>query len=75
MDKEKIKLSDYKKTIKGGLEKTKTAAIGAKDAIVEKLDVDGDGQVGIEDIIILAFKTPGVYIERSDFLKKQLFKN
>lgn len=75
MDKEKIKLSDYKKTIKGGLEKTKTVAIGAKDAIVEKLDVDGDGQVGIEDIIILAFKAPGVYIERSDFLKKQLFKN
>lgn len=47
----------------------------AKNMISEKLDQNGDGQVGIEDIIILALKTPGVHITRDKFLQKELFKN
>lgn len=66
---------DYRSIMRGALDKTKGALVETKDAVIEKLDADGDGQVGIEDIIILSFKTPGVYIPRDAFLKKQFFKN
>lgn len=55
-----------------------TAKVGAKkamDAVKEQLDANGDGELGIEDIIILAIKTPGVHITREKFLQKELFKN
>ena len=55
--------------------KAKESLTAAKDAAVAKLDADGDGQVGIEDVIVLSLKSPGVYINRASFLKKQLFKN
>ena len=75
MGKPKIDLSSVKSNIKDTASKAKTSLINTKGAVVAKLDVDGDGQVGIEDVIILSFKTPGVYIKRDAFLKKQLFKN
>ncbi len=37
--------------------------------------MDQNGTVDIEDIIVLAIKTPGVHITRVNFLKKELFKN
>ena len=39
------------------------------------MDQNGNGTVDIEDIIVLAIKTPGVHITRTNFLKKELFKN
>ena len=75
MEKPKIDLSGMKNSIKDAAAKTKTSIINTKGAVVSKLDADGDGQVGIEDIIALSFKTPGVYIKRDVFLKKQFFKN
>ena len=47
----------------------------SKDAIIEKLDYNNDGQVDIQDIITLAFRSPGVHVDRTAFLKKELFKN
>lgn len=47
----------------------------AKEAIVEKLDQNGDGKLGIEDVIVLAIKTPGVHITRASFLQNAFFKN
>lgn len=75
MAKPKIDLSGVKNSIKESASKAKTSLYNTKGAVVAKLDADGDGQVGIEDVIILSFKTPGVYINRASFLKKQLFKN
>ena len=43
-----------------------------KDSVVQNIDVNGDGQVDIEDIILIAFRTPGVSIKRDSFLKKEL---
>ena len=43
----------------------------AKDAIVDQLDVNRDGKIDIEDIIILGLKTPGVKVERSKFLENE----
>lgn len=46
-----------------------------KDVIIHKLDQNNDGEIGIDDIIVLAMKTPGVHISRASFLQKELFKN
>lgn len=53
----------------------KNAIIKAKDAVIKALDQNGNGTIDIEDIIVLAIKTPGVHIVRANFLKKELFKN
>lgn len=44
----------------------------AKDALAEQLDINHDGKIDIEDIIILGLKTPGVKVERSKFLENEL---
>ena len=53
----------------------KNAIIKAKDTVIKALDQNGNGTIDIEDIIVLAIKTPGVHIARANFLKKELFKN
>lgn len=57
------------------LSKGKEAAVTAKETVIGGLDQNGDGEIGIEDIIALSVKTPGVYIGREAFLQKELFKN
>lgn len=57
------------------LDKSKDTLSNVKDVVVEKLDQNNDGVIGIEDIIILAIKMPGVHVSRESFLKKELFKN
>lgn len=49
--------------------------IKAKDSMVKALDQNGNGEIDIEDIITLAFKTPGVHVTRANFLQKELYKN
>ena len=49
--------------------------IKAKDSIVKALDQNGNGEIDIEDVITLAFKTPGVHVTRANFLQKELYKN
>lgn len=56
-------------------EKAKELTVKSKDTVVNTIDVNGDGKIDIEDIIILGLKTPGVGINREDFLKKELMKN
>ncbi|MBR2669453.1 MAG: hypothetical protein IKE36_06655 [Solobacterium sp.] len=46
----------------------------ANNATIEFFDENGNGEIDIEDIIIKGLKTPGVRINRSDFLHKELFK-
>ncbi len=53
----------------------KNAVIKAKNAVIKALDQNENGTIDIEDIIVLAIKTPGVHITRASFLKKELFKN
>lgn len=47
----------------------------SKDKVVDALDVNNDGKIDVEDIIIIGLKTPGVNINRADFLEKQFMKN
>ena len=47
----------------------------SKDKATEIIDQNGDGRIDAEDIIILGLRTPGVKINRADFLKKEFSKN
>ena len=47
------------------------ASKNAKNAVVEQLDVNHDGKIDIEDIIILGLKTPGVKVDRRKFLTNE----
>lgn len=53
---------------KKGLEK-------AKESLINAIDENGNGEIDIEDIIIKGLKIPGIKINRSDFLQKQLTKH
>ena len=44
----------------------------SKEAVFQAVDVNGDGQIDIEDVILMAFKVPGVSINRDSFLRKEL---
>lgn len=46
-------------------EKTKATVIGA-------IDQNGNGQVDIEDVIIMGLKVPGIRVDREHFLRKEL---
>jgi len=63
------------KPMGGKITNDKNAVMKAKDAIVKALDQNGNGEVDIVDIIVLAMKAPGVHINRTSFLQKELFKN
>ncbi len=55
--------------------KAKDGALKSKDSVVSAMDVNGDGRVDIEDIIILGMRIPGIRIRRDEFLRKELKKN
>lgn len=42
--------------------------------IVETIDQNGNGEIDIEDVIILGMKTPGIKINRTNFLETEFFK-
>ena len=70
---------EKKKPLVDSINAVKDAVAQAKTTAVEKattaLDTNGDGTIDIQDIIILAVRTPGVHVTRDSFLRKELFKN
>ena len=79
---EKKKLKEALSTVAGKIgeastsvaKKTTETVVKTKEAVFQALDQDGDGVVGIEDVIIMGLKTPGIRIQREQFLRKELFK-
>lgn len=75
----KIKLEDVIENtgneVKKAVSKGKDIVFDSKDKVFDALDINKDGRVDTEDIIILGLRIPGVHIDREDFLKKQLMKN
>lgn len=57
------------------IKKAQTAITNSKDSIVNAIDANGNGEIDIEDFIIIGLKTPGIKVDRNNFLKKELFKN
>lgn len=70
---------EKKLNVLDALDSVKDALVNVKDAAVSKasgaLDANNDGTIDIQDVIILAVRTPGVHVTRDSFLRKELFKN
>lgn len=56
-------------------EKTKSVVSKSKEKVVETIDVNGDGRIDVEDVIVMGLRTPGIKIKRDEFLQKELMKN
>lgn len=56
-------------------QKAKTLATKSQETVVHAIDANGNGEIDIEDVIILGLRTPGVRIDRANFLQKELFKH
>ena len=56
-------------------EKAKTALTKSKDSILKTIDTNGNGEIDIEDFIIIGLQTPGIKVNRADFLQRELLKN
>lgn len=73
IDKEKV--SDAARAVADGAkkagEKTKDLAVKSKDRAMKIVDQNGNGEIDIEDVIIIGLKTPGVKINREKFLRKE----
>ena len=61
--------------VKKAVSKSKDIVFDSKDKVFDALDINNDGKVDTEDIIILGLRIPGVHIDREDFLRKQFMKN
>lgn len=59
---------------KEGNKVTINAVEKTKQAILNAVDENGNGEIDIEDVIIKGLKIPGIRIERNDFLQKEFFK-
>lgn len=68
-------VNDAKNIAVNVTDKTKDLTIKTKEEIMSKMDVNQDGEVGIEDVIVLGLRTPGVKVNRKEFLTKELKKN
>lgn len=56
-------------------DKSKNVVTKTKNSIVNVVDVNGNGEIDIEDFIIIGLQTPGIKVNREDFLRKELMKN
>lgn len=75
----KIKLEDVIENtgneVKKAVLKGKDIVFDSKAKVFDALDINKDGRVDTEDIIILGLRIPGVHIDREEFLRKQFMKN
>ena len=53
-------------------DKTKEVAAKSQKAILGAVDQNGNGEIDMEDVIIMGLKVPGVRIDRAKFLQKEL---
>ena len=56
-------------------DKTKSVATKSQQAVLNAIDQNGNGEVDIEDVIIMGLKVPGIRINRANFLQSELKKN
>lgn len=52
-------------------DKTKQVTAKSQQAILGAIDQNGNGEIDIEDVIIMGLKVPGIRIDRSQFLQKE----
>lgn len=54
--------------------KTKEVATKSRQAVLGAIDQNGNGEIDIEDVIVIGLKVPGIRIDRAAFLQKE-FQN
>lgn len=54
--------------------KAKNTIDKSQEAILNAVDMNGNGEIDIEDVIIMGLRTPGIKINRSNFLQKEFYK-
>lgn len=59
----------------GLVSKTKGVMTKTQESVINAVDANGNGEVDVEDIIIWGIRTPGVGVDRTEFLKKEFMKN
>lgn len=52
--------------------KTKEVAAKSQQAILGAIDQNGNGEIDIEDVIVMGLNVPGIRIDRAAFLQKEL---
>lgn len=62
------------KVFSSATDTAKSIVIKSKDSIVNAVDANGNGEIDIEDFIIIGLQTPGIKVNRKDFLQKELMK-
>lgn len=72
MEKLKAANESNKEKLREANEANKAKAEEAMQSVTKALDQNGDGKIDIQDIITMGFKSPGVKIDRTAFLKKEL---
>lgn len=55
-------------------ERAKDVVIESQRKVIDVIDENGNGEIDIEDVIIMGLRVPGVRINRSEFLKKEFYK-
>ena len=60
------------KTAVAVADKTKELTEKSQQAILGAIDQNGNGEVDIEDVIIMGLRIPGIRIDRAQFLQKEL---
>lgn len=60
------------KTAASVVGKTKEVATKSQQAILGAIDQNGNGEIDIEDVIVMGLKVPGIRINRATFLQKEL---
>lgn len=53
-------------------DKTKELTVKTQTAILGAVDQNGNGEIDIEDVIVMGLKVPGIRIDRANFLQKEL---
>lgn len=63
-----------RKPVNSIIKKPKEALENVKESTINVIDQNGDGEIGIDDVIIAAIKTPGIRVSRAAFLRRELYK-
>lgn len=64
-----------RKLVEKASSKVKEGTDKPTEIVNKVMDVNGDGQVDIEDVIIMGLKIPGICIKREDFLRGEFMKD
>ena len=56
-------------------EKVKNSREQSTKFVNRIMDVNGDGQIGIEDVIIMGLRVPGICVDREQFLRNEFRKD